>query len=182
MGTKTLLTLEEFLALPEDGYKHELSEGELVVMPSAARVHVRVVGRINWIFSKYVNELRLGEVYSEPLCLLSRDPAKTMRQPDVAFYSRARLDAMPGDLIECAPELAVEVISPGNTADYLARKVEEYFAAGAIEIWAVYPELRIVWIYRSPDRARKLSDKDTITFDLLPGWSAPVADFFDLDY
>src|SRR5215472_9592295 len=107
MGTKTLLTLEQFLALPEDGYKHELSEGELVVMPSAARVHVHVIGNINWIFSRHVREHRLGQVYSEPLCLLSRDPAKTMRQPDVAFYSRARLDAMPGDLIECAPELAV---------------------------------------------------------------------------
>jgi Uma2 family endonuclease len=182
MGTKTLLTLEEFLALPEDGYKHELSEGELVVMPSPARVHVDVIGRINWIFSKYVYEQRLGRVYSEPLCLLSRDPAKTMRQPDVAFYSRARLDAMPGTLVEGAPELAVEVISPSNTAEYLARKVMQYFAAGAVEVWAVYPELRLVWIYRPGGLAHQLTDKDTVTCELFPGWSARVADFFDLDY
>jgi Uma2 family endonuclease len=80
-----------------------------------------------------------------------------------------------------APELAIEVISPSNTAEYLARKVEEFFAAGALEVWAVYPELRVVWIYRPGGLAHRLTDRDTITFDLFPGWSARVADFFDLD-
>jgi hypothetical protein len=49
-------------------------------------------------------------------------------------------------------------------------------------VWAVYPELRSIWIYEAVRHARKLRDLDTITFDRFPGWSARVADLFDLDY
>jgi Uma2 family endonuclease len=182
MGAKTLLSLEEFMALPEDGNRHELSEGELIVMPLPSREHVQTVRRIDLILSRYVNDRRLGHVYCEPGCELSRDPRRTLRQPDVAFYSRSRLDAMPGTFLEGAPELAVEVVSPSNTAQYLARKVDQFLASGGIEVWAVYPELRSVWIYRPGGLAHKLSDRDTITFELFPGWSARVADFFDLEY
>ena len=182
MGAKTLLSLEEFMALPEDGNRHELSEGELVVTPIPSREHVRIVRQITRILSRFVDEGRLGEVYSEPGCELSRDP-RTLRQPDIAFYSRARHDAMaPGTFFVGTPELAVEVVSPSNTAQDIEVKVDQFLAAGGIEVWVVYPTMRSVRIYRPGGLAHKLSDRDTITFDLFPGWSARVADFFDLDY
>src|SRR5438045_571256 len=108
MGAKTLLTLEEFLALPEDGNKYELSEGELVVTPMASFQHVRIIRRINRSLSQVVDARKMGEVYSEALCELSPGPGRILRQPDVAFYSRTRLDAMaPGAFLQGAPELAI---------------------------------------------------------------------------
>src|SRR5690242_12040856 len=108
MGAKTLLSLEEFLALPDDGNKYELNQGELVVAPSASREHSDAVRQINLILSKFVNELRLGKIYSEPGCQLSGGTERTIRQPDVAFYLHSRIKAMaPGIYFQGAPDLAV---------------------------------------------------------------------------
>src|SRR5260370_37743736 len=120
MGAKTLLSLEEFMALPDDGNKYELNQGELVVMPPPALEHIRIVRRINRILSKFVDEGRLGEVYSEAGCLLFRDPEITYSQPDVAFLSRSRIEAMaPDTFLAGCPDLAVEVVSASNYAQEL---------------------------------------------------------------
>lgn len=65
MGAKTLLTLAEFEALPDDGKKYELNHGELVVMPPAKALHTRIIQRINRSLSAYIDERGLGEVYSK---------------------------------------------------------------------------------------------------------------------
>jgi len=190
MGAKTLLSLEEFLALHDDGNKYELSQGELIVngggtatMPMASREHVDITWRIATILSEFVNELRLGRVYTEAGYVLSRVPELTYREPDVSFISRERLRAMTeGILLEGSPELAVEVVSPSNTAEELALKKEQYLAAGCKQVWVVYPKARLVEIHKAGGQVSKLFDSDTITSDLFPGWSARVAEFFNLDY
>jgi Uma2 family endonuclease len=183
MGAKTLLSLEEFMALPDDGNKYELNQGELVVMPPTSLEHIRIVRRINRTLSRFVDERRLGEVYSEAGCLLFRDPERTYRQPDVAFLSLSRIEAMaPDTFLSGAPDLAVEVVSPSNFAHELNVKVEQYLAAEGREVWVVYPRTRSVHIYRPGRQVCVLHDSETITSDLFPGWSARVADFFDLDY
>ena len=183
MGAKTLLTLEEFMALPDDGNKHELNQGELVVMPLPKSGHTRVIRRINRMLSAYVDEQRIGEVYSEGGYLLTREPENTARQPDVSFLSAARVSATPdGDYFAGAPELAIEVVSPGNDAAELDLKVNQYLTYGSKEVWVVYPKTRSVLIHQPSGQIRKLCDQDLLTSDLFPGWSARVADFFDLDY
>jgi Uma2 family endonuclease len=122
-------------------------------------------------------------VYSEGAYLLTREPEITIRQPDVSFLTRSRVKATgPDDYFAGSPELAVEVVSPGNDAEELEVKVKQYLTYGSTEVWVVYPKTRSVWVYRADSLAHKLSDGDTITFELFPGWSARVADFFDLDY
>jgi Uma2 family endonuclease len=179
MAAKTLLTLEQFMALPEDGNKYELNRGELVTMPPAARIHVMVIWRISKILSRFVDEHRLGRVYTEAGYMLSREPESTYRQPDISFLSRAREQQM-GDtqFLEGAPDLAIEVISPGNTAEELAIKIAQYLAAGGKEVWAVYPTIREVLIHKADGTIQKRSAADTVTSDLFPNWSAKVSGFF----
>lgn len=181
MGAKTLLTLEEFLALPEDGNKYELNQGELVVMPMASAEHGLILSNIAYILFDGIRGKRLGRVFPEMAYALCREPELSLRQPDVSFVSLDRIQSVQG-YFDGAPELAVEVVSPSDHAADLHLKVKQYLAAGSHEVWVVYPQMRSVEIYLRGGQARNLCDSDTITFELFPGWSAQVADFFDLDY
>ena len=170
------------MAMPEDGNKYELNQGELVVMPPPGRTHARIGARIHGTLFLFVNEHRLGEVYTEAGYVLSREPEITVRQPDVSFLSRDRLQAMPdGTHFGGAPDLAIEVISPSNTAEDLEIKIKQYLAAGSKEVWVFYPKTRSVHTHKAGGLSCALSDTDTISTDLFPGWSARVADFFNLD-
>jgi Uma2 family endonuclease len=183
MGAKTLLSLEEFLALPEDGYKHELNQGELVIMPMPKSEHALIISCISGSLFVYARERRIGAVLTEAGYLLTHEPETIARQPDVSFLSIARVKATPrGEYFTGSPELAVEVVSPGNNAEDLDVKVNQYLAYGSKEVWVVFPKTRSVMIHQPGSQVRKLSDGDTVTSDLFPGWSARVADFFDLDY
>jgi Uma2 family endonuclease len=181
MGAKTLLSLEEFMALPDDGNKYELNQGELVVMPMANAEHGLIVNNITLILSNCLQVTGLGRAFAEMGYALFRNPELTIRQPDVSFLSRDRVRKEQG-YYEGAPELAVEVVSPRQDAADLNVKVEQYLAAEGREVWVAYPRTRSVYIYRPGGTADKLSDRDTMASDLFPGWSARVADFFDLDY
>jgi len=112
--------------------------------------------------------------------------ANVVRAPDVAFVSLKQLpqgqfptDAFP----PLAPELVVEVLSPGNTKAEMSRKRIEYFHSGTQLIWIVDCDNRSVNVYTSPAAAVVYHVKDTIDGGaVLPGFSSPVADFFvDLD-
>jgi Uma2 family endonuclease len=183
MGAKTLLSLEEYMALPEDGNKYELDQGELVVMPMPKSDHSLIIQYINHRLSVYVLDKSIGWVFSEAAYLLKGEPESIARQPDVSFLSLSRVKATPrGEYFAGAPELAVEVVSPGNQAEELDIKVNQYLAYGSKEVWVVYPKTRSILIHQPGGRVRKLIAEDTITSDLFPAWSARVADFFDLDY
>jgi Uma2 family endonuclease len=112
--------------------------------------------------------------------------ANAVRAPNVAFVSLKQLpqgrfptDAFP----PLAPELVVEVLSPGNTKAEMSRKRIEYFHSGTQLIWIVDCDNRSVTVYTSPGAAVVYHEKDTIDGGaVLPGFSSPVADFFvDLD-
>jgi Uma2 family endonuclease len=112
--------------------------------------------------------------------------ASSVRGPDVAFVSRERLPdgRFPAAVYPAiAPDLAVEVLSPGNTKGEMSRKRIEYFHSGVRLVWMVDCADRSVAVYTSPSAVRVLAADDTIDGgDVLPGFTNPVADFFaDLD-
>jgi Uma2 family endonuclease len=78
-----------------------------------------------------------------------------------------------------APEIAIEVVSPSDTAKHLERKVDAYLQGGAKSVWIVFPEARSVTVH-TRESAHKLKGDQTITDPLLPGFSSPVAAFFEL--
>ena len=101
--------------------------------------------------------------------------------PDVAFISHDRIAALKGRpaVIPFAPDLAVEVISSGNTRKEMERKLHEYFDAGVKLVWYVYPETERVFVYRGLEQVRELTIDDTLDGeDVLPGFQLSIRDWF----
>src|SRR6266403_987143 len=114
MATKTLLTLEQFERLPDDGMRHELDEGELVSTPPPMFLHGKIQSRTAQRLANFVEPRSLGMVVTESGYRLTSD---TVRAPDVSFIWVERTLIL--DLarrFEGAPDLAVEIISPSETA------------------------------------------------------------------
>jgi len=179
MGTKTLLSLEEFERLPDNGMRHELNKGDLVEMPPPGFDHTRLAKKIARILEQFAEPKGLGEVFVEAGFQLSIDPP-TYRQPDVCFLTASRLNkAWEGKYLQGAPELAIEIVSPGNSAADLEEKVEQYLGAGGRAVWVVYPKLRRVHVHRPDGTITALTGHQQLTGDdILPGLSIPVANLF----
>jgi Uma2 family endonuclease len=105
-----------------------------------------------------------------------------VRMPDVAFISWERLPGrrLPTESIPAlAPDLAVEVLSEGNTPGEMARKRQEYFAAGVRLVWMVDPRARTVEVYTAPDQSTRLHAEHTLDGgEVLPGFALPLRELF----
>lgn len=178
MGATTKLTFEEFERLPEqEGRRYELDEGELVVEPSPTFLHNRVRGRIARLLTEFVERKKLGEIIEEMDFRLDRD---TVRSPDVAFVTTEHLKRIDVNRspVDGAPALAIEVISPTNSAEETARKIRQYLRAGCQSVWIVYPALRSVEVHSAAgiihiEEPGLLKDEK-----VLPGFSAALSSIF----
>lgn len=172
MATATKLTWEEFERLPDDGFHHELLEGEYIAVAPPRFAHSQIAHRILALFAK----VRERAAFIEAGCRIGRE---NWIQPDVSIPNPAQLAGpMEGGYLLGAPDLAVEIVSPSETAAILDRKVDRLLAAGAAEVWVVYPETRKVHIFRGSTTEVK-HHGDTIATAVLPGWQAGVSGFFE---
>ena len=176
-----LLTLEQFERLPEeDEYRVELVRGRPVREPRPGAEHGWITGELTGRLHAHVKDDRHGLVVTETGFLLSAEPP-TVRGPDVAYIAARNLPAggIPVGFWPIAPDLAVEVVSPSNTATEIQEKVLEYLVAGTRLVWVVDPRTRSVTIYRSRDQIRVLTVGDELDgADVLPGFRLAVADLF----
>jgi Uma2 family endonuclease len=180
MDTKTLMSVEEFDRLAEpDELSYELDEGELVVMTKPRPLHNRIAERLFRPLDRYLETHPVGEaLIFEYLFVLG---PTTKRAPDVSFLRSERAKQIdPSSDIPGAPDLAVEVLSPNDTASAMRRKIRQYFAAGAQCVWIVYPETREVEVWRQPSQHQKvLQETDVLEEpDLLPGFALRVGALF----
>jgi Uma2 family endonuclease len=158
----------------------ELVRGELVMMSPAGFDHGWIGQRLGARLSVFVEGSRLGVVTgSDTGFVLARDP-DTVRAPDVAFISAARVpDSPTPGFFEGAPDLAVEVLSPSDRASDLLDKVQEWLAAGCRAVWVVDPQKKTVSIYQSRGPVRLLRTGDRLEGgEVLPGFSVAVDDIF----
>ena len=179
MSTTIKLTFEEFQNLPErEGTHYELDEGELLMEPSPAARHNLIRQNIAVELIRFVKSNRLGIVLEEMDFRLAPD---TVRNPDIAFVTtehlkRIDLDRSP---IEGAPALAVEVISPSNTAQDTVKKTHQYLRAGCRVVWIVYPPLRLVEVH-STTGIRQVREPEPLQEQAsLPGFSLSLRYVFD---
>lgn len=168
----------EQLELPDEAL-YEIVDGIKVEKPVSV-FSIWVASELCQLVGPHCKATRRGWAVTEMVFVLDRT-SDLRRRPDFAFVSAERwpLDKpLPyvGDW-NLAPDLAVEVASPGNTFTDLAGKVTEYFQHGVNEVWIVVPEKRQVYVYRTPRDARILSATDVLSTPLIPGWSIPVGDF-----
>jgi Uma2 family endonuclease len=128
----------------------------------------------------FVKPRKLGLVAGEAGML--RLSSGLVRIPDVSFVSWERVPGrrMPAEPIPAlAPNLAVEVLSAGNTKAEMDRKVQEYFSAGVLLVWIIDAEARTVTVYSAPGLVTILTEKETLDGgDALPGFSLPLSDLF----
>lgn len=174
------LTLKEFIGLPEEAeYRLELSRGRLVREPRPGAKHSWIVTRLIVRLSNHAEDRGLGLVFTDTGFELADDPP-TVRIPDLAFIAEENLPAeIPSGFWRIPPELAVEVLSPSNTAEEIHEKVLEYLQAGSRLVWVVDPRNRSVLAYRSRDDIRILTEGDALEgADVLPGFQLPIADLF----
>lgn len=175
------ITAEDLLRMPDDGFRYELVRGELRKMAPAGHKHGRIIINLTTPLDQHVRANSLGAVYAaETGFLLSSNP-DTVRAPDVAFVSRKRTEEV-GDVEGYwpgVPDMAVEVISPGDTYSEVEEKAIEWLDAGTRMVIVVDPRKRTVTVYRALTDITILTEKATLDGgDVVPGWTMPVKDLF----
>ncbi|MGH7588021.1 MAG: Uma2 family endonuclease [Gemmatimonadota bacterium] len=177
----TLLTLEEFERLPDDEFRTELVRGRLVREPPAGMDHGWLGIYMAFLITDFVLEHDLGKVFNSDTGFVLFEEPPTVRAPDVSFVSRDRLPP-PEESVgfgHLAPDLAVEILSPSNTAIEILAKVQDYLEAGTRLVWVVEPSRRSVTEYRSRHESRLLREDERLDgYDVLPGFSMTVAEVF----
>jgi Uma2 family endonuclease len=182
MSTTTTVTADELLALPTGmGQRYELVAGELRVMSPSGWRHGIVVDNLEFLLGSFIRQHRLGRGFgAETGFLLKRDP-DTVRAPDFAFIAKERFP--PTEPKEAfwpgAPDLAVEVLSLGDTMGEVDEKIEEWLTAGCAMVWVVDPKLQTVTIYQSPRNVQVKTAGEVLMGDpVVSGFSCPVDEIF----
>ena len=183
---KTLLTAGQFydFCCKNDG-RYELVRGEVIELAPANDQHGEISVTISSAFHIYSRRRGLGRTRSETGYRLEQNP-DTVRGPDVSFVLLPRGSGvtLTRRFVPNAPDIAVEVVSPSNTAAEIERKVGEYLAAGSQRVWVVYPATRTaarrVVVHHPGGTAITYSGSDVITDEeLLPGFSLPLSEIFE---
>jgi Uma2 family endonuclease len=182
MSTSTFVTADELLKLPTGmGKRYELVAGELRTMSPSGWRHGAVVGNLHTILGQYVRQRKLGKSFgAETGFLLARDP-DTVRAPDFAFIAKKNVPAQPPSeaFWPGAPDLAVEVLSPGDRTGEVDEKIAAWLSAGAVAVWAVDPKLETVTIYESSTKVQVRTSGDQLDGGaVLPGFSCAVDELF----
>ena len=181
MGAKTLLTVEHLERLPETGdVSYELDQGELVEVSSASLL----TQPHSWTLLNDSSECiwtviqEQGEVVAEQWFRLSED---TVRAPDVALVAPSQLPLLEPErrVQPFSPALAVEITSPSNTFDELARKTQQYLEAGTHAVWIFVTAMRQIHVHSATAHPVILTAEDLLEdAALLPGFSARVEELF----
>ncbi len=173
------ITLEEFASLARGTEQHELSAGELITMPPPKAFRSMIASLLLEVLQSYLRKQGKARAFAEAGYVLSRGPL-TIRQPDVSVLSKARIESTDREgYFEGAPELAVEVVSPTDSAEDLQVKVDQYLQAGARQVWILYPKTKCIYVFRAGEQVAVLDASQTLEGgDLLPGFAVAVADLF----
>ena len=171
------MTAEELLALPKgDGRRFELIRGVLVERMPSGKSQGIVSSRIDRILGNYAEDNDFGVTLSNDTGhRLDRDP-DTVRAPDVAWFAPGRLPEDIEGFPELAPDLAIEVKSPGNSWPEIAATAYMWLCYGSRQVWVADPPSTTVTVYNNLNRDPVTLGEDDILDggDLLPGFSTPV--------
>jgi Uma2 family endonuclease len=171
----------EFMALPDDGHRYELVNGVLVDMGNSGAKHGYICSTLMILLGGYVRLQKLGAMFDSSTAFKMKSGNK--RAPDISFVAKERLqelEDLPDGFLEGAPDLVVEILSPGNTTEEIHTKIVEYFENGARLVWVVHPNEHYVLVYRSskePDHLLKSTDS-LDGENVVSGFSLPVAELF----
>ena len=180
VASTAYLTAEELLHLNLPNKRTELVRGVLVVREPAGYQHGDVAARMLLAIAQHVEAKKLGRVFAaETGFTLFRKP-DTVRAPDVAFISTARLPhPAPRGFAELAPDLAVEVLSPEDRPGEVHEKVADWLNAGAQLVWVIDPIRSVARVYRANGDESQLGPADALSGEaVLPGFMLSLESVF----
>jgi Uma2 family endonuclease len=186
MPVTSLMTAEEFLALPDNGMERSLIRGELREKPMTVRnrFHSRIMARISTVLNNWLDhqsEPRGMVLCGEAGCRLRHDP-ETIVGIDVMYISAevAARQAAETTLIDGVPVLVVEILSPNDTEEQTNEKMDDYLAAGVTLVWVIDPHDRTVLVYQPGAEPTLFNIRQELSGEPhLPGFCVPVARLFE---
>ena len=166
-----LITRYDYEGMPQGPPYYQVIEGDLIMSPSPETFHQSIAGRIYSLILRFLEKKPLGEVFIAPLDVFLTDI--NIYQPDVVFVANRRRSMITEHGIEGAPDLVVEILSPGTARFDKGSKRKSYGRTGVKELWLVDPVARLIHVYdlaRDPDSPSIThNEKGVFTTPLLPG-------------
>jgi len=175
-------TYEDFVNFPDDGKRHEIIDGEHYVTPSPNTKHQCVVGSLHLALGNYLETHPIGAIFVAPFDVVFSD--LDVVEPDLLYVSRERAGVLTDQNVRGAPDVVVEILSPGTRRIDETIKRKLYERSDVKEYWVVDPELDAIKVYRRVAegfaRVAELSAEagDTLTTPLLPGFSVALEKVF----
>lgn len=174
-------TAEQLAALPDDGNRYELIEGELTVMSPAGGRHGRIAVRINKLLAIYVDDNHLGATFAPETGFRIASSPDTVRAPDGAFVAQHKMDQLEDDtgFLPFAPDLAVEVVSPNDSFASMENKAFTWLDAGSRAVLILEPESKTAHLYKSRRDITIHRTGETLDLsDAVPDWQIRVSEIF----
>jgi Uma2 family endonuclease len=155
-------TYSDLVALPEDQLRHELIDGEHFVTPSPTTTHQEISKRLFVALNAHVDRHRLGEVLYAPFDV--KLSPYTVLVPDLVYFTAGRFAQVVNEKhATAAPDLLVEILSPGTRRRDKGRKRAVYEREGVREYWIVDPEAQSITVLRRPGADAGLTDVAVLT-------------------
>ncbi|MBE0479245.1 Uma2 family endonuclease [Candidatus Aerophobetes bacterium] len=173
-------TYEDYVKIPEDRVTHQIIGGKLFMTPAPSSYHQKVSRNLEFAIWSYVKENNLGEVFDAPIDVVFS--SVNVVQPDIVFISKDRLKILEERGIFGAPDLVVEIISPGTSELDVKLKKQLYQRFGVREYWIVYPEEKKVEVFKLKGGSFKgegtFLKEDTLAPELFPGLKINLNEIF----
>ncbi|MCX7043997.1 MAG: Uma2 family endonuclease [Candidatus Sumerlaeota bacterium] len=173
------MSAEAFYTLcDEEGFYGELHDGKAIEMTPPGLEHSGTSCNIYDEIAPFVKKNKLGRAFMDAGFVIEHNPDSVMA-PDVAYISKERLPTpLPKNFSQILPDLAVEVVSPGDRFSEVRNKAERYLEAGVREVWVVDPRRQVVEVSRSNDTIT-LKKGETLETPVLPGFHLSVSEIFE---
>jgi len=170
-------TAQQLLALPRGRARYELIEGELIEMAPAGPIRGHIAFDIAVELGAFLRGKNLGRGFAAETGFLLRRNPDTVRAPDAAFVSQQRLpESLAAGYFPGAPDLAIEVLSPSDSASEVNAKVLEWLDAGCRMVIVIDPKRRIAQQWSAPSAVRLVREHEALDGgDVLPGWRCDLA-------
>jgi len=183
--TGVKLTYDDFVLFPDDGMRHELIDGEHYVTPSPNRKHQKVSGNLFLLIGSWLEQRPIGQLFYAPFdVVFSRFDVV---EPDLLYMSNERAtEVLTQANVQGAPEIVIEIGSPGTRKRDETIKRRLYERTGVSEYWIVDPDIDVVRVYRRQDDEfdrpieLRAESGDVLTTPRLPELQLPLARIFRL--
>ncbi|MFQ5794295.1 MAG: Uma2 family endonuclease [Candidatus Bipolaricaulia bacterium] len=182
--TKIKYTYQDYKSLPEsEAERYELLEGELVMVPSPSFEHQRISGNLEFLLRNFVQQNDLGIVLDAPFDVhFIEEGEDKVAQPDILYVSKERSHVITEEEIRGAPDLVVEILSPGTAERDRGYKKTLYARHGVVEYWLVDPEAKTVEVFAQGEQGfetvRVYQRSEVLNSPLLKGLEIDLQEVF----